>query len=106
MLEKVINRKPLSDVEAEEKGFISQDTNDQPQSVNRKNKQFNSYKKVEVPAEKIQQTLFDKILGAPVNVSGYNIQDIEKYAQKEPGEFVFSGARASARSSSGRERSS
>ncbi|MCI4408468.1 MAG: hypothetical protein JHC26_05205, partial [Thermofilum sp.] len=53
--------------------------------------QTNSYKKVEVPAEKIQQTIFDKLLGAPVNVSGYNIQDIEKYAQKAPSEFVFSG---------------
>ena len=53
--------------------------------------QTNSYKKVEVPAEKIQQTIFDKMLGAPVNVSGYNIQDIEKYAQQAPGAFVFSG---------------
>ncbi|MEM3973704.1 MAG: hypothetical protein QW320_04985 [Ignisphaera sp.] len=54
--------------------------------------QTNSYKKVEVPAEEIQQTVFDKLLGAPVNVSGYYIQDIEKYAQQAPREFVFYGA--------------
>ncbi|MCI4408548.1 MAG: hypothetical protein JHC26_05610 [Thermofilum sp.] len=53
----------------------------------------NSYTKVEVPAEKIQQDVFSMILGFPtVNVSGYNVPDIEKYAPQAPDTFMVYGA--------------
>jgi hypothetical protein len=54
--------------------------------------QTNSYKKVEGPAEKIQQTIFDKLLGASsLNIQGYNIPNIEKYAVQEPHAFTWYG---------------
>jgi len=55
------------------------------------NPQSNSYTKVEVPAEKLQQDIFGRLLGSPINISGYNIPNIEKYAVQEPHVFKWYG---------------
>jgi len=56
------------------------------------NPQSNSYTRVEVQTEKLQQDIFGKMLGSPsLNIQGYNIPGIEKYAVREPHAFTWYG---------------
>ena len=56
------------------------------------NPQTSQYNKVEVQAEKLQEDIFSKLLGAPsVNISGYNLPDVGKIAEREPHAFTWYG---------------